>query len=120
MMRKMSKIGIGLFIAAFCVHSNSFAQCELFDFYGDPQTTPVWYSCNGNNYTLSIQSPQSLGEWTIDWGDGSPIESGTSLVPPSAITHMYAATVDIFTITFTETATGCTVIGTLIMEEATN
>ena len=120
MMRKMRKIGIGLFIAAFCMHSNSFAQCELFDFYGNASDTPTWYSCNGQNFTLSIQSPHSIGSWTIDWGDGSPIESGGSLVPPNAINHVYAATVDIFTVTFTETSTGCTVTGTLIMEEATN
>src|SRR5690554_5249479 len=120
MMRKMRKIGIGLFIAAFCMHSNSFAQCELFDFYGNASDTPTWYSCNGQNFTLSIQSPHSIGSWTIDWGDGTPIESGGSLVPPNAIIHVYAATVDIFTVTVTETSTGCTVTGTLIMEEATN
>src|SRR5690606_7005438 len=110
----------GLFIAAFCMHSNSFAQCELFDFYGNPSDNPVWYSCNGNDFTLSIQSPNSIGAYTIDWGDGSPVQSGSSLVPPAAVYHIYGATVDIYNVTFTETATGCTVNGTVIMEEATN
>lgn len=120
MMRKMTKIGIGLFLAAFCMHSNSFAQCDLFDFYGNPSSSPVWYSCNGNDFTLSIQSPHTIGAYTIDWGDGSPIQNGPGLVPPNAVYHVYGATVDIYTVTFTETSTGCTVTGTVVMEEATN
>jgi len=120
MMRKMTKIGIALFLAAFCVHSNSFAQCELYDFDGNPSNTPYWYSCNGNDFTLSIQSPNTIGAWTIDWGDGSPTQSGASLVPPATINHVYGATVDLYNLTFIETATGCTVNGIVVMEEATN
>lgn len=120
MMRKMSKPLIWLFAIAFCLHTDALAQCQLFDFYGTATNSPTWYSCNGKNYTLNIQSPHSIGNWSIDWGDGSPIETGTSLVPPNAISHTYTATVDIFTVVFTETSTGCTVTGTLIMEEATS
>ncbi len=61
-----------------------------------------------------------MGAWTIDWGDGSGIESGPDLVPPNAIYHVYGATVDIYNLTFIETATGCTINGVVVMEEATN
>ncbi len=95
------------------------AQCELYDFYGNPSATPYWYSCSGGDFDLSIQSPNSLGSWTIDWGDGNS-DSGTDLVPPNAITHTYAAAVDSFIVVFTEISTGCTVQGVVIMEEATS
>lgn len=95
-------------------------QCELFDFNGVPSMDPVWYNCTGTNYTLNLQSPHNIGAWMVDWGDGSPIESGADLVPPNALSHVYLASVAVYTITFTETATGCTVVGTLYMEEPTS
>lgn len=98
----------------------AYAQCELFDFNGDPSVDPVWYNCSGNNYTLNLQSPHNIGAWSIDWGDGSAVETGSELVPPNAITHVYAASVAVYTVTFTETGTGCTVTGTLYMEEPTS
>lgn len=119
-MRKFYKIGMGLVLALLCAHFNAFSQCELYDYYGNASSNPYWYSCNGNAFTLAIQSPNSIGAYTIDWGDGSPIQSGTSLVPPAVITHTYAATVDIYNVTFIETSTGCTINGVVIMEEATN
>jgi PKD repeat protein len=96
------------------------AQCELFDFFGNPTDTPYWYSCNGNNFSLNLQSPNNIGAWEVNWGDGSPIQNGGSLVPPDFITHTYAATVDTFLLTFIETATGCTVNGVVVIEEASN
>lgn len=96
------------------------AQCELFDFYGNPSSAPYWYSCNGNNFTLNLQSPHTIGAWTVDWGDGSPISTGSQLVPPDIINHTYAATVDTFELVFTEVNTGCTVTGVVVMEEATS
>ncbi len=120
MMRKLGKICLGIALAILFMPVQSFSQCELFDFFGAPNDTPYWYSCNGNDFTLNIQSPNNIGEWTIDWGDGSPIETGTELVPPNAITHIYPATVDTFEVVFTETSTGCTVNGVVVMEEATS
>jgi len=114
----MNKIGILLVLLLFGTTAKS--QCELFDFFGNPTDTPYWYSCNGNDFTLNVQSPNNIGAWTMDWGDGSPLESGTDLVPPNVITHTYAATVDTFIVVFTETATGCTVNGVVVMEEATS
>lgn len=99
---------------------NAKAQCELFDFYGNPSSSPYWYSCSGGDFTLNLQSPHAIGEWTVDWGDGSAVESGSELVPPNAISHVYAATVDTFEVVFTEVNTGCTVSGVVVIEEATS
>jgi gliding motility-associated-like protein len=97
------------------------AQCpEFYGFFGVPSANPSWFSCSGNNYTLNLQSPDNIGPYTVDWGDGSPITSGAALNPPGSVSHFYSATIDTYTITFTETSTGCVVTGTLVMEEATS
>ncbi len=95
------------------------AQCTAYDGEGILTNNPVWLSCFGTNYTLNFQSTSTFSDYTIDWGDGSPIESGISFTPPQILSHIYGATIDSFTVTFTETATGCTIIGTVIMEEPT-
>lgn len=97
------------------------AQCPLlYDYYGVPSATPQWYSCSGTNFTLLIATPQSVGAYTIDWGDGSPLQNGAALMPPMSVSHVYPAAVATYTITFTETATGCVITGTLTMEQSTS
>ena len=97
------------------------AQCpQLYDYYGVPSSTPYWYSCSGNNFTLLIATPSSVGSYTIDWGDGSPVTSGGVLVPPMSVSHVYPATVDTFVVTFMEVMTGCIVQGVVVMEESTS
>jgi len=109
-----------IFIAILLLTSvNNYAQCDLYDGTGTPATTPVWLGCFGTDYNLNIQSPTTYGAWTVDWGDGSPIENGASLVPPAIVPHTYTATVDTFVVTFTETASGCIVQGVVVMEEPT-
>lgn len=118
MKRKIAFIfGISLLILG--AKNVSFAQCELYDFYGTPSNNPVWYSCTGADFSLSLQSPNNIGVWTVDWGDGNS-DFGANLVPPNAITHVYASAVAIYTVTFVETFTGCTIVGTVVMEEATS
>ncbi|HKL39506.1 MAG TPA: hypothetical protein VJ894_02450, partial [Cryomorphaceae bacterium] len=119
-MRIARKIGLIILPLLFGAATQLSAQCELFDFFGDATDTPYWYSCNGNNFSLNLQSPNNIGAWEVNWGDGSPIQTGGSLVPPDFITHTYTATVDTFLLTFTETSTGCTVNGVVVMEEASN
>lgn len=97
----------------------SVAQCEAYDGNGTLSNTPVWLSCFGTNFTLNFQSATSFGAYSIDWGDGSPLETGVSFVPPQVLTHIYAATVGSYTVTFTETSSTCTITGTVIMEEPT-
>ncbi|MFN2422382.1 MAG: PKD domain-containing protein [Cryomorphaceae bacterium] len=120
MMKWLYNLVPGLVILFLGFANPAIAQCELFDFNGDAVTDPVWYNCSGNNYTLNLQSPHNIGAWSIDWGDGSPIQTGASLVPPASVSHVYASAVDIYTVVFTETSTGCTVTGTLYMEEPTS
>lgn len=104
-----------------CFGSQAMAQCpELYDFFGVPSPTPYWYDCTGNDFTLNIQSPDNIGAWTIDWGDGSPLDAGGGLTPGNSISHTYTATVDTFIVTFTETGTGCVITGVFVMEEATS
>ena len=109
---------VGVLMGAATLQSR--AQCELYDFYGNPSSEPYWYSCSGGDYTLNLQSPYDLGAWEVDWGDGSPVQTGPGLTPPTTISHTYSAAVDTFIVTFTEVNTGCTVEGVLVMEEATS
>lgn len=100
---------------------NASAQCPTFyDFDGAAVTDPYWYSCSGTDYTLTLQSPNIIGEWEVNWGDGSAVESGSSLDPPTSLSHTYAETVDTFSVTFTEISSGCIVEGVFVMEEATS
>ncbi|RMG81767.1 MAG: hypothetical protein D6707_04195, partial [Bacteroidetes bacterium] len=94
------------------------AQCpQLIDGQGNPSSNPYWIApCDGNDYTLFIQSNDNIGAYTVDWGDGSPLESGSSLIPPAFVSHTYTATVDTFVVTFTETSTGCVIQGVVVME----
>ncbi|HEX2617868.1 MAG TPA: PKD domain-containing protein, partial [Flavobacteriales bacterium] len=96
------------------------AQCpQLYDYYGAPSSAPMWYSCSGTAYTLLVASPNTVGPFTINWGDGSPQYSGASLAPPQSVSHMYPAGVAEYTVVFT-TVTGCTITGTLVMEKSTS
>lgn len=97
------------------------AQCpQLYDYYGTPSSTPVWYSCSGTNFTLLIASPSTIGPFTISWGDGSPDHTGVSLAPPQTVSHVYASAVAEYTVTFTEAIGGCVITGTVIMEQSTS
>lgn len=108
-------------LAALPAALSLFGQCpQLYDYYGTPSAAPTWFSCSGNNFALLIATPQTVGAFTIDWGDGSPVYSGASLAPPQTVSHVYASTVNEFTVVFSETATGCTVTGTLVMEESSS
>jgi len=106
-----------LFMAAV----SAIGQCpQLFDYNGIPGSTPMWYSCNGGSFTLNLQSPQNWGDYTIDWGDGSSIQSGASWASPSPISHLYPPAVATYTVTVTETSSGCLVTGTVVMEQGSS
>jgi gliding motility-associated-like protein len=96
-------------------------QCpQLFDYYGTPSSAPQWYSCSGTAFTLLIATPNSVGPFTIDWGDGSPLFNGASLAPPQTVSHVYPAAVATYTVTFTVLSNGCVVTGTVTMEQSTS
>ncbi len=101
--------------------SAAVAQCPLlYDYYGVPVAAPEWYSCSGTAFTLLIATPNTVGAYTVDWGDGSPLQSGAGLMPPLSVSHTYPGAVATYTVTFTEVATGCVVTGTLTMEQSTS
>ena len=97
-----------------------YAQCPmLIDGNGVASANPVWKQCNGAGYTLFIQTNQNTGAYTINWGDGNT-SSGASLNPPATLSHAYPATLRNYTITFTETGTGCVITGLLVLERPVN
>jgi PKD repeat protein len=109
------KFSILLLIACCVLPLLSQAQCpRLNNGAGAPSANPYWVSCNGSNYTLFIQSPDTIGPYTLDFGDGTTPVSGAGLVPPNFITHTYAAAVDTFIVTLTSGA--CTVTGVVVLE----
>lgn len=118
----MSFVRVAGLLAALSLAGRGQAQCpQLYDYWGNPSDTAEWYSCSGGPFTLVIASPQNIvGGFTINWGDGSPLHVGGSLIAPGTVTHVYAPAVAEYTVTFTELVSGCVVTGTVIMEESTS
>ncbi len=116
---KHTIFGLTLFFSVLTI--NTQAQCpDIYDYLGTPSASPEWFECSGSNYTLNIQVSENVGAWTINWGDGSLIESGAALNPSTLVSHTYGASVATYDITFTDIDDGCTVTGTLVMEEPSN
>ena len=87
-------------LAMFANSIETKAQCfQVYDGSGIVQTTPYFIGCSGLDYTIFIQTDIALGNYTINWGDGTANTTGTSLTPPAFIQHTYAAVVDTFDIT---------------------
>lgn len=104
---------------AFSVASK--AQCpQVFDYLGNLSSKPYWISCTGSNYLLNFQSNTSWGAYTIDWGDGSPLQNAAAYAANSIITHNYSATVDTFVVTLSIPSLTCTQIGVVVMEKPVN
>lgn len=97
------------------------AQCpEVFDFYGNLVDNPYWYECSGGDFSFNLQSPDDWDDYQIDWGDGSPLESGGAWNSPDIINHVYTATVDTFVVTIIEPTSGCEIEGVVVMEESSS
>ncbi|MDB9725671.1 PKD domain-containing protein, partial [Salibacteraceae bacterium] len=100
--------------------SIGYSQCaKLLDGNSAASNKPIWTHCDGSAYTLYIQTNQSTGAYTINWGDGDT-SAGASLNPPSTISHKYPASRKNYNITFTETDSACTVTGLLVIERPVN
>ncbi|MDG1477234.1 MAG: PKD domain-containing protein [Vicingaceae bacterium] len=103
------------------IGSKGFAQCpDFFDFQGNLSATPQYVSCNGAAYNLNLIPELNIGNYTINWGDGSPTTTGNGWLANTSITHNYAATVANYTVTITLPDVPCVVTGNLIMEEPSN
>ncbi len=94
------------------------AQCpQLIDGNGNYSSNPYWISCTGNDYTVYLQPDIAVGNYTVDWGDGSPVQSGSGIIPPAFISHFYSATTDTFVVTLTDVSNGCVITGVVVMEQ---
>lgn len=94
------------------------AQCPLLlDGNGVFSNNPYWVSCGGGDFTLFLQTDVNVGNYTVDWGDGSPNSTGTSIIPPTFLSHLYTSTTDTFVVTLTDNSSGCVVTGVVVMEK---
>ncbi|MCB0802262.1 MAG: PKD domain-containing protein, partial [Flavobacteriales bacterium] len=94
-----------------------YSQCfQVADGNGVMSSNPYFVSCTPGGFTVFIQTDQTIGPYTIDWGDGTLNASGPSLVPPAIEQHTYAATTDTFNLVITNTADGCVVNGVVVLE----
>lgn len=97
------------------------AQCPLvYDYLGNLSPKPYFTSCTGLFYNLNFQSNSSWGEYTINYGAGSPIVAGGAYAANTILTHNYAATVDTFVITLIISLFNCKLIDVVVMEKPVN
>lgn len=91
------------------------AQCptpQLYDLTLDnASASPTWVNCIDNTtdpdqFTLPLISPNDIQNYTIDFGDGSPIDSGALWPANTPVNHTFG--LGIYTVTVTETRNGCT------------
>ncbi|MBL4593775.1 MAG: PKD domain-containing protein [Flavobacteriales bacterium] len=117
-MLKKYSFYILLVLFSFTGIKSSVAQCpQLLDGLGVFGNNPYWISCTGGNFFLFLQPDIAVGNYTINWGDGSPNDNGASIIPPAFITHLYNSTVDTFIVTLTDNSNGCVVTGVVVMEQ---
>ncbi len=91
------------------------AQCpSILDGGGVPSASPVWVSCSGANYNLFVQPDDTLFNYSIDFGDGSPPATGDTLLEVNFVSYLYTVLDTNYTVTITA---NCGVItGTVILE----
>ena len=107
-----------LLITTLLLSQLSWGQCpQVFDYEGNATSSPYWYDCNGGTYEFSLQSPSNWTDISINWGDGTSTTTVNNWNAGTPINHIYAAAVDTFVVTITNTA-GCTLTGVVVMEQA--
>ena len=100
---------------------SSLAQCpQFFDSQGALSGNPQWVSCFGTDFNLSIIPDLDIGNYTIDWGDGSAVTSGSSWLANTTIQHNYLGTVANYNVVISLPDVPCVVNGLVIMEEPSN
>lgn len=104
------------------------AQCpdtRLFDLdLAVASENPEWINCidnttNPDNFNLELLSPNDIRNYEIDWGDGSPLETGVLWPAGSALPHNYTDLGN-YKVTLTEEQNGCsnTITGTFISDRS--
>ncbi|MAD50513.1 MAG: hypothetical protein CMC95_04360 [Flavobacteriales bacterium] len=112
---------IFIFLYVFLLTQISYSQCpQFYDFDGNLSSSPEWIVCDGNDFVLSLQSNVDIGNYSIDWGDGSAISSGNSWLANTPVEHTYSQAVASYTITINISDIPCIVTGEVTMEEPTN
>lgn len=110
-----------ILIILFLTSLTSRSQCpQVYDYLGNLQSNPYWINCTGGSYVLNFQSNASWGNYTINWGDGSPNQVGASYVANTIIAHTFTATIDTFVVTLTIPSLNCTLTGVVVMEKPVN
>ena len=118
---KAMKKRIFIFLYVFLLTQISYSQCrQFYDFDGNLSSSPEWIVCDGNDFVLSLQSNVDIGNYSIDWGDGSAISSGNSWLANTPVEHTYSQAVASYTITINISDIPCVVTGEATMEEPTN
>lgn len=113
---------LSLFVVLWFAPSRINAQCpQLLDGSLTFSDEPYWVNCSDEDYFLTLQTDMFVGDYSVDWGDGSAVESGAGLdVGDIFVNHMYLAAVDTFILTFIPDPIafpGCTITGVVVMEE---
>ena len=99
----------------------SLAQCpQFFDSQGALSNNPQWVDCFAGDFNLSVIPDINIGNYSIDWGDGTAITIGNGWLANTAILHNYAATVSNYNVVITLSDVPCVINGTVIMEEPSN
>ena len=90
------------------------AQChDLIGSDDEATSTPVWYSCDAGEFSLNIATSNIWTGLTVDWGDGSDVESFASWSLDEDLSHTYPEDIAAYSLVFTSTE-GCSIGGEFI------
>jgi len=117
----LKRISFFLYII-FCVAFLGKSQCpKFYDKLGDLYDTPTYVNCDKSNYAVNIRPNKDTGPFSINWGDGSPLTTGSNIAANDFVAHSYASTLATYTITITFPGnTGCNRTFNVINQEAAN
>lgn len=119
MIKKLSSIL--LFVLLTLIGERVVAQCpQFFDFQGILSNNPQFVSCSGVAFNLNLIPDLNVGNYTIDWGDGSAVTSGNGWLANTPITHNYTTAIANYTVTINLPDVPCIVTGQVVMEEPSN
>jgi hypothetical protein len=117
----MLKQNIKIVVLSLCLLigvKSSLAQCpQFFDSQGNLTPNPEWVNCFGTAFNLSLIADLNIGNYSIDWGDGTAVTTGNGWVATNAVQHNYAAVVANYNVVITLADVPCVVTGLVIMEE---
>ena len=107
-------------LALLASFTESAAQCPtVLGPSGAVSSNPTWSECTGNGGILYVHAGSPWSNVTVDWGDGSAVESYASWSAATGpIQHTYPAGNALYNLRFMQGS--CTVEGTHIVEQPTN